>query len=96
MDTSAVYDHETEVFDIAPNLTTEERMQIEKDVELLHGKLAELTIKEKIVEVLGKSYSDELKADFIVCLFNDRLLDEAKKSDTMIKLINNVFISPKH
>ena len=53
-------------------------------------------MKEKIIEVLEKPYSDSSKADFIICLFNDHLLTEAKKAKELIELINNVFISPKH
>lgn len=53
-------------------------------------------MKEKIIEVLKQPYSDSLKADFIVCLINEHLLETAKKSEKMIDLINNLFISPKH
>jgi hypothetical protein len=36
-------------------------------------------MKDKIIEVLEQPYSDDLKAQFIICLFNEHLLDEAKK-----------------
>ena len=37
MDTSAPYDHSEDWFDISPNTTPEERLQIAKDVEELNN-----------------------------------------------------------
>lgn len=53
-------------------------------------------MKEKIIEVLQQPYSDPLKAEFIINLFNGFMLDNAKVSKDMNELINKLFIHADH
>ena len=49
-------------------------------------------MEEIIIEILKEKMSDELKAKFIINLFNKFMLDTAEISERKIDLMNNLFI----
>jgi hypothetical protein len=50
-------------------------------------------MKTKIIEIMDSPFPYSTKADQLIILFNEHLLEKAKESDTVVELLDKAFIN---